>query len=370
MPISAGFHLLKKSPKENLVQPMVIEILVERSPLWLSCALQHSTGTLLSGKFVLHVFESTVAVDLFRARLSCTTTTLRSFHNKCPSCNSHEFEVEQWNIWENSRILSKGEHEFPFSVVVPSHLPITTHGLLGHIDYHLMVEMLTPEQKSIRADIKVDIKRNSPLCEEINARQSFPSSDLTAQCTYPSIIHPDEEFPLRMQLKGTTSWLNNIKVRLCLQKLAWHIEEVQELVSLACPLHASKIARTRKSILHTDTRKVGHGEIQSGWNVDFDEGSIIVEFLAVVNSQSKPICDVDSKTGLSVSHSLVLEMTVAHEFCLRKNPAQMAPSTANKILRTRFPVVLTHKNLSGMDGVEEWLPTYNVEPPVYVQLHG
>ncbi|KAF2195118.1 hypothetical protein K469DRAFT_681473 [Zopfia rhizophila CBS 207.26] len=351
----------------------MIRILVDSPPLIFIGNAHHPTGALISGRLFLHVLEPTITIEMFRVRFLCTTTALKPVARACPDCASRTNELEQWDFLENPCILSNGEHEFPFSCLVPSDLPITTRGLLGSIDYHLVAEVLTSTQETICSREMIDIKRATTVRKDIRAVQSFPSTGLTAQCIHPSVIHPVSEFRLHMRLTGITSWLNNIQVRLHLRELVWWVEERQEMVPTACSRHAAKVGHKGNSTLDIDKRSIGRGKLKSGWIVDFGEGVIETEFLAAVDPSLKPICDVDSKNGLSVSHSLVIEMTVAQELCLRKNPAQMAPSVADKVLWTRFRVALTERGGSGIHPDEEPPPTYKdvpTLPPAYSQLDG
>jgi hypothetical protein len=153
----------------------------------------------------------------------------------------------------------------------------------------------------------------------------------------------------------------------------WKIEEHSKMISPPCSKHANKVGGENKGILHQDTREIGSKEYKEGWKTDFDtEGGLIEhEFPCSIKPSSHPICDVDSPTGLAVTHNLVLELIVAEELCALKNRKSVIPTGTARVLRMQFTLVVTERSGMGISWDEEQPPVYEDvpnSPPGYTRM--
>ena len=153
----------------------------------------------------------------------------------------------------------------------------------------------------------------------------------------------------------------------------WRIEEHSHIVSAACLKHAHKVGGEGKGLLHDNTRIIGDDELKLGWKTDFDTpgGQVENEFNAAIDANRHPVCDVDSSTGLSSSHNLILEIIVAEEQIATKGNRYPTPTGGARVLRMQFKLVLTERAGMGISWDEEMPPMYeDVErsPPGYTKI--
>jgi arrestin-related trafficking adapter 1 len=361
----------KASPKIEAAKPVKTSMVIESPPLVFYGSAQSSTGALFSGQLFLDIAPQNVTLEKLEMQFLCTTTAKKPVAPHCADCASQTNELKKWEFLSSPLNLSQGKHTFPFSYLIPGHLPATTHGALGVIDYHLAVHGKTSTGDVISFDKPIEIKRSIIPGNDKHSVRIFPPTNLTAQCTLPSVIHPIGQFPLEMRLAGVTTRQKDAQVRWRLRKLVWRIEEHQKMVSPACPKHAPKLGGEGKGVLHEDTRCIGQEELKSGWKSDFDDGTVEIEFKGVVNPSLKPICDVDSPNGLKVHHTLIIEMVVAEEWVPLKRPTQITPTGAARVLRTQFNIVLTERSGLGISWDEEQPPMYEdvpASPPTYIHM--
>lgn len=361
----------KKSPKSPKVEPVksvAIAVVTESPPLCFYGTAQNSSGALYSGQLLITVTDATVTLAKLDLQFLCTTTVKKPVVAQCSDCASQTTELKKWDFLNGPLRLTQGEHTFPFSYLLPGHLPASTHGSLGVIDYHLAVDVKTSAGESVVFNKPIEVKRALLPGPDKHSVRIFPPTNLTAQCTLPSVIHPIGEFPLEMRLAGVTTKQKEASVRWRLRKLVWRIEEHQKMVSPACAKHAAKLGGEGKGMQHEDSRVIGNGELKTGWKSDFDDGTIDLEFRASINPQTRPTCDVDAPNGFNVRHNLVVEMVVAEEWVPNKRPTQMTPTGAARVLRTQFNLNLTERSGLGISWDEEQPPMYEdvpAAPPSY-----
>ncbi len=152
----------------------------------------------------------------------------------------------------------------------------------------------------------------------------------------------------------------------------WRIDEYSKIISQPCGKHAHKVGGEGKGILHEDTRAIGGEDVKGGWKTDFDApgGNIEFEFKASIKSGSHPLCDVESPTGLAVTHALAIELIVAEEH-IQKGMRLATPTGAARVLRMVFKLILTERSGMGISWDEEQPPMYEdvpMSPPGYPKL--
>lgn len=360
----------KKSPKVEAQGVASLNMCVESPPVVFFHSPQSSTGAIFSGQLMINIHEPHVTVEKFEMRLLAIVSTRKPVAPHCPDCSSQTTEINKWEFLMHPTSLRRGPHNFPFSHLLPGHLPATTHGSLASLDYYLSAVATTSRGK-ITYRRNVEIKRAIfPGNEKLSIR-IFPPTTLTASVKLPPVIHPIGDFPVEMRLSGLVQNKTDSQTRWRLRKLNWRIEETQKFIAPACLKHTSKVGGEGKGILHEDVRIISNEEVKTGWKTDFEKGEIDVEFKGACNIGLKPLCDVDSPSGMSVKHNLVIEMVVAEEWAPLRKLSQATPTGAARVLRTQFHLVLTERSGMGIAWDEEQPPIYEevaplASPPTYV----
>jgi arrestin-related trafficking adapter 1 len=264
-----------------------------------------------------------------------------------------------------------GEHDFPFSFLLPGHLPATMHGGLSSIDYVLKAQATTKAGDIITFNRELTVKRSIQPSEL--PRQSiriFPPTNLTAHVKLPSVIHPIGEFKCSLRVDGIVK--RNVETRIQqhwkVKRLTWRIEETQKVISPACPKHAAKAGAgpdEKNGVAHEDIKNLNIQELKTGWKADYTSGpdsSVEMEFPFSVWADSNPQCDVKAEDGTEISHSLVIELIVAEEVAPITKPSHATPTGAARVLRMNFNLPITERSGLGVSWDEEQPPLYENVP--------
>ncbi|KAI9801158.1 MAG: hypothetical protein M1825_003432 [Sarcosagium campestre] len=357
--------------------PAQFDMEMESPPLVLYGPAETSTGAILSGQLKVVVNESQIRLDEIQLELLATVKTKKPVHSHCSDCSTKVNSLHKWQLLTEPVTLSHGTHSYPFSHLIAGHLPATSHGVLAHIDYKLVAHAQPHGGQEMRYERALDVKRAiSPGAEKSSVR-IFPPTTLTATVVVQPVIHPIGSFPIQFRLDGVTKRGLETQTHWRMRKLNWRIDEKSKMVSPACAKHSHKVGGEGKGkgkgVFHEDLRTIGSRELRSGWKTDFSAGSgqIELEFLADISPASKPVCDVDSATGMVVAHNLVVELVVAEEYCYNKTPRLVTPTGAARILRMSFNVIVTERGGMGISWDEEQPPVYGdvpASPPTYTQM--
>ncbi|KAF2806561.1 uncharacterized protein BDZ99DRAFT_97825 [Mytilinidion resinicola] len=362
-------HSDKKSPRVEPHKPASLAMIIESPPLLFYASPQNSTGALLSGRLKLDVADPSITVDTFEMQLLATVTNKKPVAKECRDCAIQTSEIHKWIILTAPIALNKGEHQYPFSSLLPGHLPATTHGSLSTLDYHLFATATTSTGEKITLDHVIDIKRAIlPPATDKHSVRIFPPTNLTATVKLPGVIYPIGDFNVEMRIQGIVTKKPDSQTQWRLRRLQWKIEEIQKSVSPACAKHTSRLGGDNKGIAHEDMRVIAHEDIKTGWKTDFSAGNIEVEFKAAVDPRRTPICNVESENGMNVRHNLVIEMVVSEEWAPLKKLNQPTPTGSARVLRTQFNLLLTERGGMGISWDEEQPPMYEdvpASPPGY-----
>lgn len=365
-----------KASKSPALRPVTaplttLDLLVESPPNFFYGNPQISTGALFSGQLRMTVPPPGVTLDVFYMRLVATIKTKRPVVSNCPDCEDKSTELFNWRFIREPKTLTTGTHSFPFSYLLPGHLPATTYGHLGHLDYYLCAKAVTSHGQPVILRRPLPLYRALLPGPEKNSLRVFPPTNITAHVTMCPVIHPIGDFTVLMRLVGITDHIRQkeVQTRWRLRKLTWRVEETEKMLSPPCARHAHK-APGAKGLASDDVRTLAHGELKDGWKTDFVDGSIELEFKArsMASADARPLCDVGSPTGLAVSHALIVELVVAEEWAPLKRPNQATPTGAARVLRMQFAVVVTERSGMGISWDEEQPPTYDdvpASPPLY-----
>jgi hypothetical protein len=366
-------HADKKSPKASpKVEPQAAATLnmsVESPPIVFYNSAQSSSGAIFSGQLLMGVHEPHISINSFEMRLLAIVSTKKPVAQHCSDCSSQTTEIHKWEFLTHPTSLRHGAHSFPFSHLLPGHLPATTHGSLATLDYYLSAVATTANGEKITYRRSIDVKRAIFPGNEKHSIRIFPPTNLTASVKLPPVIHPIGDFPIEMRLSGIVQNKDDSQTRWRLRKLNWRIEETQKFIAPACAKHIQKVGGEGKGVLHEDVRAIANEEVKTGWKTDFERGEIDVEFNAACNVALKPLCDMDSQSGMSVKHNLIIEMVVAEEWAPLKKLNQATPTGAARVLRTQFHLTLTERSGMGIAWDEEQPPIYEdvpASPPTYM----
>lgn len=344
------------------------EVVIESPPLIFYGSPTASTGALLSGRLKLQVSDASGKVTLtrFTMKLRCAIATRKPIQKDCHQCKERYDDIKEWSFLSEPKTFHRGDdNDFPFSHLLPGHLPATTSATLGAVAYHLCINGTVSTGDPIELTYPLKIQRAiAPGMDKASIR-IFPPTNLTGRVVLPPVIHPIGTFPVQMTLSGVVEKKADHTLRWRLRKTTWRIEEHTKMISKPCVKHEHKLAEG-KAVLNEDIKKVGEDELKSGWKTDFDTqgGEIVLEFDAALSAKSKErtVCDVDSPAGLVVSHILVVELIVAEEYCPNKNKNIITPTGAARILRMSFKLTVTERAGMGISWDEETPPVYEDVP--------
>ncbi|KAI9849544.1 MAG: hypothetical protein M1838_000127 [Thelocarpon superellum] len=350
-----------------------LEMLIESPPLVFLGPASTSSGALLSGQLKVVVDTAEVRLAHFTMALRKTTTTKKPVCPNCPDCAGQVVDLFKWEFLHEAMSLKKGTHAFPFSHLLPGRLPASSHSALADIDYALEAQGTTVTGECLPFHRSLTVQRALVPGNDRNSIRIFPPTALTAHLTLPPVIYPIGEFPIAFRMDGLVRASGELQTRWRLRKLSWRLEEECKMISPACAKHEQKLGGAGKGMLHTETRTIGSDEYKNGWKTDLTTGDGLVEmeFKASIRTSKRPVCDVVSQGGLTVAHSLVLELVVAEECCPAKTPQVTTLTGAARILRMIFALPVTERSGLGISWDEEQPPMYDdvpPSPPTYIQM--
>ncbi|PWW79503.1 hypothetical protein C7212DRAFT_169338 [Tuber magnatum] len=348
--------------------PADIIMTIESPPLVCYGPPKESTGALLCGIMKLEVKEAEQTFEAFTMRLLADVLTRKPVSAHCSDCATSISELHKWPLISEPVVLKQGTHTYPFSYLLPGHLPASNNNVLSRITYCIYATATTIKGDEIKFERSITLQRAVLPGPDKHSTRVFPPTNLSANVTLPSVVHPGGDFPLQIRLDGILSKARTTRWRL--KKLTWRIDETSRVVSPACKQHSSKLGGDGKGLLHDNVRTVGSGEVKSGWKSDYagTDGKIEVEFDASIPAHADAACDVDSPCGISVSHNLVVEMIVAEENCPVPPSRLVNPTGAARVLRMQFHLPVTERSGLGISWDEETPPVYEnipASPPSY-----
>lgn len=369
----------KTSPRSSLarvnsqhnIEVPVISMKIESPPLVCYGPPKNSTGALLSALVQLEILEPQQDVLSFEVSLVGEVSHKHSVVSSCADCKTQTSLVHKWELFKEMRTLSKGIHSYPISFLVPGTLPASSSNPLSTISYYLQGKAVLANggTSSFKEPIKI---ARSILPAEL-PRQSvrvFPPTNLSANIRLPSVVYPGGNFPVELRLDGVSS--ANKKTRWRLRRVNWKIEEHSKSISTTCPKHRGKLA-TGKGVLHEDARLIGSAELKNGWKSDFQvaDGRIEMELDCNIPVVHHAACDVETPTGVEVTHALILELIVAEESLPTGPVKYVTPTGAARVLRMQFRLCVTDRPGMGISWDEEQPPMYeniSESPPTYANL--
>ncbi|KAK1832220.1 hypothetical protein QBC39DRAFT_329989 [Podospora conica] len=369
-----------RSSREPPTSPLCsVDWKLESPPIVLYGDAEHSTGALVSGQLFLFIKEEKVEIESFDATLSIHVTQKKPFANHCNDCSHDITELKKWTLLPNPLVLTKGEHSFPFSVLLEGHLPATMDGALNSISYQFKAEAIPRNggaaQPPVRFEKLLDVKR-SLLGSDLphHSVRVFPPTNIKASAHYPHIIHPIGSNTLTLRLDGISQ--HNAQVGTVeywrLKKLTWRLEEISKTVAPACGRHSPRLEgaqptpEQKKGVPRTDTRTIGEKTMFSGWKSNYmstTDSNVELELEYSLGKHAKYVCDTKSRDGTEVTHQLMVELVVSQEWAPINRPTFVTHTGVGRILRMHFGTILTERGGIGISWDNEAPPIYQDVPP-------
>ncbi|KAH8599765.1 hypothetical protein B0O99DRAFT_681999 [Bisporella sp. PMI_857] len=367
-----GKHSSPRSSTKSIpqIQPATLNVGIESPPLVFYGTAANSSGALLSGQLKVVINEDSITIDSFKMRMAMEVVRKKPFHGHCKECEKESTDLTNWNFSQGSLVLKRGQHNFPFSYLLPGTLPASMKGILSEIEYVLRATMTTTTGETLKLSHVLDVKRAiHPGESPRNSIRIFPPTNLTANCQLPAVIHPIGETNISMRIDGCVKKDsdNKTQTQWRLKRVTWRLDETQKMVSPACAKHAAKLGKdveeSKKSVSHQEVKTLGFAELKDGWKSDYSgpDGTIEFEFPFSIKTDH-PICDLKTENGTEVSHILVVEMIVTEELAPISKPRQVTPTGSARVLRMHFNVVVTERAGLGISWDEEQPPLYENVP--------
>ena len=372
-----GMHFGRSSRETHANSLVSVDWKLESPPIVMYGDAEHSTGALVSGQLFLRVKEDELDVDSFNATLNVRLTQKKAFMHHCNECIHQVTELKKWCLLPHALRLKKGEHSFPFSVLLEGHLPATVDGALVAIAYEFKAEATVRNHGIALPPVKfekvMDVKRSLSVPElPHHSIRVFPPTNIKANVHYPHVIHPIGTYTLAIRLDGIAK--HNTRVNTMeywkLKKLTWRLEEIAKTVAPACEKHCPKAGegapQPKKGIARTDSRIIGERTIFSGWKSNYagpTDSTVELELEYSLAKHTKFACDTKSRDGSEITHQLMVEMVVSQEWAPMNKPALVTHTGVGRILRMHFSTILTERGGIGISWDNEAPPIYQDVPP-------
>jgi hypothetical protein len=357
--------------------PGRLRVQMESPPLVFYGSPATSSGALLSGQLRLEVDGELVQIETFEMTLGVEVTMKKPFQPHCDDCTKQVTKLSSWNFLHAPATFNHGEHDFPFSFLLPGHLPASTSGMLSTVQYILRANAYTKSGERLMLVKELNVRRAVIPSEMTrSSTRIFPPTNLTAHVVLPSVVHPIGEFNCEIRLNGIVKVDSDAKTQTHwkLKRLNWRLDEIHQVISPACAKHAAKAgaaANEKKGIAHNEGRLLNSGEVKSGWKADYSAGPdacIEMEFPFSMRADVNSCFDVKAEDGTQISHTLTLELVVAEEVAPLKKPGHAQPTGAARVLRMNYTTTVTERSGLGISWDEEQPPLYEdvpASPPTY-----
>ncbi|KAK3374816.1 hypothetical protein B0H63DRAFT_256950 [Podospora didyma] len=374
-----GMHFGRAGKDSHITANVSLDWKLESPPIVLYGDAETSTGALVSGQLFLNLKEPDVEIESFNATLTLHVTQKKPYAPHCHDCAHQLNELKTWSLLPQPLVLTKGQHSFPFSVLLDGHLPATMDGPLVSIAYEFKAEAVPRSNGVSLPPIKfervLDVKRSLPASElPHHSVRVFPPTNVKASAHFPHVIHPIGSNNLTLRLDGISrnNTDNGTIEYWKLKKLTWRLEETAKTIAPACARHCPKMAEgaeqepPKKGMFRTDTRSIGEKTIFSGWKSNYSsatDSTVELELDYNLAKHGKWACDTKSNDGTEVTHQLMVEMVVSQEWAPANKPALVSHTGVGRILRMHFATILTERAGIGISWDNEAPPIYQDVPP-------
>ena len=169
----------ERERREASAKHVKLEIVAESPPALFIGDPQHSSGALYSCKIKMVVRNQPVTLTTFNLQLNAVSSTKRPVSDRCADCTTQTSTLKEWTFLTEPTSFPVGEHEFPASYLIPGHLPVTTHGHIGNVDYQFVAKAMSTKSETFDVTKPLVINRALAPGGEKNSVRIFPPTNLT-----------------------------------------------------------------------------------------------------------------------------------------------------------------------------------------------
>ncbi|KAL1878585.1 hypothetical protein VTK73DRAFT_7763 [Phialemonium thermophilum] len=377
-----SLHLGRSIKESSSSSAVTLDWKLESPPIVFYGDAENSSGALVSGQLFLNINrEEGLEFDSFDATLTLHVLHKKPYTVHCHECSNQVTQLKKWVFLDRPLILAKGQHAFPFSILLEGHLPATMDGPLMAVSYQFKSEAVPRASNGfllppVKLEKVLEVKRSLPVPElPHHSVRVFPPTNIKASVHYPQVIHPIGNNTLSLRLDGIAK--HNEKANTIeywkLKKLTWRLEETTKAMAPACEKHAPRDESVaadqeppKKSVLRTDTKVIGEKTLFTGWKTNYGsvtDSLVEMELEYYVGRHARLSCNTKLRDGSEVTHQLMVEMVVSQELAPANKPSQSTPTGVGRILRMHFGTVLTERAGIGISWDNEAPPIYQDVPP-------
>ncbi|EPX74023.1 endocytosis regulator [Schizosaccharomyces octosporus yFS286] len=359
MPLKLSLPRSSSHARESHCQ---MDVRMESPPLVLLGPPETSTGALASGIFKLTILHQPfVHVHSLKLQLKQKISVYHPPVSHCYECGGSTEVLQEWLFISNTKFPS-GTHHWPFSWLFPGTLPATLSTRHIGVEYYLEATFcyatsdggLSPYKPEIMK-YPLELKRAFVPGSDTIHKRIFPPTDLVANITMSSILHPHTVALMEITMTG---FLQADGSEWGVTRVTWRLEEHLNYTPRPCDRHKDTVRfRTvqEKKILSAQ-------DLQSGWK--FVDHQFFLTCQINAAAFREPTCDAElsGRFNLKISHFLIIEAIVN-----RRKGATSNMGNA-RILRVSIPQPLTSPAGLGISWDEECPPVFESvgpAPPAY-----
>ncbi|EEB07686.1 endocytosis regulator [Schizosaccharomyces japonicus yFS275] len=319
-----------------------------------------STGSIASGLLVADVKVPLLDVEVVNLELIKKQTNKRSPHLSCPHCCKNVERLQVWQFVSARTSLTKGKTTWPFSALIPGHMPHSFECCTVKVEYYFKATFIFSPTSKLEKRHPIEIRRSILPSTPKSFQRLFPPTSLNVTLQTPNVVHPSSYIPVTFQLTGfkepnsSTSW--------AVSRISWRIEERIKTTIRSCHGHDD----ADKVHTYQDTRILGTNDYKRGWKIDNDR--LLFELPLSFALDARYVCDLRLNCGnteLDISHCLVLELVM-----IEVVGSQPVDSNA-RLLRMKVKLVVTTQPGLGVSWDEECPPLFDSvgpSPPCYDEV--
>ncbi|CAH0045640.1 unnamed protein product [Clonostachys solani] len=198
-----------------------------------------------------------------------------------------------------------------------------------------------------------------------NVTFSFPDASIDADLRMKQVIEPNGINSVWLSLSAIKNLPERGKYIWEPTKVEWKFEETIEATLGTCTTHSEDQDNAPNSRKQTVTHTLAKGRIHSGWRsgqgAQGSSSTLKFEYgpISEVATKRKTTfaCDEAINNMLTVSHALVVEISLSAVTMLLDEAAGSLASNSSRIIRLRRPVVITEPR-NDLESVDDTLPRY------------
>lgn len=340
--------LSTRQPSQTPSRRTNLKIELETPTAILHGYFNSSSDAYVSGRLLFNA-EEAIQVESLDVTLQLLVRYKRPRKKNCANCTQDLIQISHQSVVSTPTPLSKGQHDFDMSFIIPSHLPISMDTPLATVEYEVYANAICTEQEPVM--LKKILKVERILEAESNKQlhtYNFNSTNMIATLCLNSVIRPTGTNSVSLRIDNITSSLAIGLEVWKLHKVTWKLEESVSVALPNCPRHPTTTATGQGTSNHpnqqSETRLLGKKSLRNGWEEHTNESQPHITFsfdysLNRVGSETIYACE--ESAGPQVTHALLVELYLEKHFVLPESPWMTSPPRAETTLRMTRPVLLT-----------------------------